>query len=95
MIKKTKKIPNVSENIKKLYLYSFTLIQNSLTIDAVTTFTINLYNIMNNPYKDSTVEFSLNLLDTELRNRNLNRINILDDNLNVVNNHKYLFIFQV
>ena len=50
---------------------------------------------MNNPYKDSTVEFSLNLLDTELRNRNLNRINILDDNLNVVNNHKYLFIFQV
>ena len=95
MIKKTKKIPNVSENIKKLYLYSFTLIQNSLTIDAVTTFTINLYNIMNNPYKDSTVQFSLNLLDTELRNRNLNRINILDDNLNVVNNHKYLFIFQV
>jgi hypothetical protein len=95
MIKKTKKIPNVSENIKKLYLYSFTLIQNSLTIDAVTTFTINLYNIMNNPYKDSTVQFSLNLLDTELINRNLNRINILDDNLNVVNNHKYLFIFQV
>ena len=91
MIKKTKKL-SVTERIKKIFLYSFTLIQNSLTIEAVTNYLINLYNLLNNPTKDSTVDFSYNLLDTELIHRNLNRINIQDDTLNDVSNFKSKFI---
>jgi hypothetical protein len=49
---------------------------------------------MNNPYKDSTVQFSLNLLDTELINRNLNSRYWLFPGLSLNRQYPNLFKFK-
>ena len=42
----------------------------------------HIYNILNNKYLDSTVEFSIRFIQTELINRNLKRLNINHDVIN-------------
>lgn len=70
VINKTKKI-KVEYNIRNLFIFMFTLIQNSVTIIEVENYLINIYNVFNNPNFDTTVSYSLNLLQSVIKNRKL------------------------
>ena len=72
-IKKAKRNKTVHSHIIKTLIYSFTLLQNSSSLEQIENYLINIYYIFNNPHFDSTVKYSLEALRTECINRNLNK----------------------
>jgi hypothetical protein len=57
------------QKIKKAIIFSFSLIQNSLTIEQIDAYLINIHNIFCNPYHDQSVVESLEEIKTEMINR--------------------------
>ena len=70
IIKQTKTI-NANENVKKGFIFMFTLLQNSLTYKQFDSYLMNMHNIFNNQYLDESVFISLQFISNELRVRNL------------------------
>ena len=70
IIKQTKSI-NANENVKKGFIFMFTLLQNSVTYKQFDSYLMNIHNIFNNQYLDESVFLSLKFLLNELRVRNL------------------------
>ncbi|CAF0919488.1 unnamed protein product [Brachionus calyciflorus] len=75
IIKKTKKI-RVKNSVRNAFVFAFTLIQNSKTIQEIENYLVNIYNVFNNPYFERSVVYSLNLLQIKIRERNLLNIDI-------------------
>ena len=77
MIKKVKRF-KMKDNgwIINTFIYSFSLIQNSITMEEVENNMINFYNLFNSKYKNESVMYSKEALRTEIINRDLNRINV-------------------
>ncbi|CAF1144677.1 unnamed protein product, partial [Brachionus calyciflorus] len=75
VIKKAKKI-KVKNNVRNAFIFSFTLVQNSKTIQELENYLINIFNIFNNQYFDRSVVYSLNTLKIKIRERNLSNLDI-------------------
>lgn len=69
-IKKSKSI-SCKRNVQKTFVLMLTLIQNSSTIKQIDDYLINIHNVFNNKYLDTTVLYSLDVLSKEIRNRKL------------------------
>ncbi len=79
IIKKTKPLFNSAGKIViNQFLFGFTLVQNSITMNEIENHLVNLYNIFNNKYLDKRVEYSLAAIKTEIINRDLHRVNVND-----------------
>lgn len=77
MIKKSKYYERkIEKTVINTFIFAFSLIQNSITVDQIENYMINVYNIFQNKYLDKTVTYSLEVLKTELINRDLNKINV-------------------
>ena len=77
MIKKTKLYRNKENGyLINTFIFSFSLIQNAITMDEVENNFLNVVNLFNSKYKNQTVEYSLAALRTEIINRELHRINV-------------------
>ena len=72
---KSKKITK----IPKFAIFMFTMLQNSITIEQFDNYLINIYNVFESKYKDSTVQNSLDILSTELINRNIDLCDVLTE----------------
>ena len=76
IIKKVKKFQDKKKNILfKMFVYSFTLIQNSVNIDLMIAYLKAVHNVFCNPYLDVTVVYSINIIKDELKTRGLNTLN--------------------
>ena len=75
MIRKTKKIRKFSNKTVKIFLYCFSLLQNSTSFSQFTTYLLNICNVFTNPSNDQSVASSIQVLQTEIANRQLNRLN--------------------
>ncbi len=63
-------------SVRRAFIYSFTLIQNSVTVYQIEIYLINIHNLYMSKQFDMSVQYSLQTLASELRNRKLNNINI-------------------
>jgi hypothetical protein len=61
--------------IFKMFVYAFTLIQNSINIDQMIVYLKNVHNIFCNKFLDQTVLFSMAIVRDELKTRGLNKLN--------------------
>ena len=76
VVKKVKKYKDDKKNILfKMFVYAFTLIQNSISLDQLIVYLKNIHNIFCNKKFDPTVIFSINMIREELKTRGLNKIN--------------------
>lgn len=62
---------NCDNTVKKFFIFCFTILQNSITIDEIENYLINIYNIFNNEFLDGTVEKSKAIIDQTISQRNL------------------------
>ena len=74
------KLVKIADNVIKSFVFMFSLIQNSISINQIDNYLINVYNIFNNKFLDSTVIYSLNIITLELRERNISKVNISEAN---------------
>lgn len=78
-----KKLKNIEKQFDKrsvnAFMYCFTLLKNCISLQQFENYLMNIYNLFNNKYFDSTVKRSRDLIRTELQNRNLHRINVIDN----------------
>lgn len=81
MIRKIKNLKNVSEDIRKTAIFSFTLIQNSTSLEQINNFLLHTHNLFKNPYADSSFTQSFNYIKQAVRERRLSNLEINDDNL--------------
>jgi len=70
MIKNIKTV-NIHKNVRRTFIYVFTLIQNADTMEKIDLYLINIHNLFMNKHFDDSVKYSLDFLTTELKNRNL------------------------
>ncbi|CAF0932078.1 unnamed protein product [Brachionus calyciflorus] len=85
LVKKVKKF-DISSKHKNLFIFCFSLLQNSLTIQQFENYLINIFNVFTNPYKSESVSHSLDTLRSEIRNRELNKLNFSDINCKSIPN---------
>ena len=74
-IKKTEGV-HCSKQVKRTFIYSFTLVQNSDSMMQIDLHLFNIFNIFNNKYYDESVITAIKYLASELRKRNLGKIDI-------------------
>ncbi len=76
IIKKIRKYKDDKKNLLfKMFVYSFTLIQNCINLDQMIVFLKNVHNIFCNKFLDQTVLFSIAVVRDELKTRGLNNLN--------------------
>ena len=76
IIKKVKKYKDDKKNILfKMFVYAFTLIQNSIKVDQMIAYLKNVHNIFCNRFLDQTVIYSISIIRDELKVRGLNQLN--------------------
>ena len=75
-IKKTSKFKETKKNVYQAFVYSFTLLQNSTHLEQFNGYLENIHNIFYCKSMDSSVLFSIRVLQTELLNRNLQKLNV-------------------
>jgi len=73
---KNSKLVKVEKEVRRAFIYFFTLIQNSVTVYQIEIYLINIHNLYMSKQFDMSVHYSLQTLASELRNRKLNNINI-------------------
>ena len=72
-LKNSKKI-KIEDEVKKMFIFMFTLILNSLTIEQIENYLMNIYNIFKSYYWDETVAYSIKILSKEIKERNIETI---------------------
>ena len=72
-LKNSKKI-KIDDEVKKMFIFMFTLILNSLTIEQIENYLMNIYNIFKSYYWDETVAYSIKILSKEIKERNIETI---------------------
>lgn len=77
IIKRAKKIQCESA-IRKTFIFMFSLVQNASTIKEIDFYILNIHNIFNSKYLDSTVAYSLKSLCDTIKKRNLNSLDTDD-----------------
>jgi hypothetical protein len=60
-----------SDDVFKLFIFSFTLIQNCVTIKDVDIFFYNIQNIFTNEFDNKSIAQSIQIIGTAIRNRDL------------------------
>ena len=73
---KNSKLVKVEKEIRRAFIYFFTLVQNSTTLNQIEIYLINIHNIFMSKEFDQSVQYSLQTLASELKNRKLNNIDI-------------------
>ena len=73
---KNSKLIKVEKEIRRAFIYFFTLVQNSISVSQIEIYLINIHNIFMSMHFDMSVQYSLQTLATELKNRKLNNIDI-------------------
>jgi len=73
---KLRSFPNSTTFLKTTFLFMFTLVQNSQTLQQINKYLVNIYNVFNSKHLDYTVLYSLKFLMHEIRNRELGCIDI-------------------
>ena len=89
IVKKVKKM-NLEINVKNLFIFCFSMLQNSITIKQFNNYLLNIFNIFNNPKNDETLLYSLETMRREIKNRNLDTLdfsNFTDDMKTEKNNN--------
>ena len=76
--KKAKSIQVFSNHVRKTFIFMFTLIQNSVSIDQIDIYLKHIHNIFNNEFLDVSVYESLHFMAQEIRKRHLSSLNIDD-----------------
>ena len=70
------KYPQDSSDIKNIFLFSFTLLLNSLSIKQFENILTNIINVMSSPYFNETVLYSFGALNEDIKAKNLNSSDI-------------------
>lgn len=63
--------PAIFKEIRKVFIFSFTLIQNCICLDQAKLYLQNIYNVFNNQSDDETVAYSLAFIQNEIIHRNI------------------------
>ena len=75
IIKKSKTVKVPFKHVTSTFIFMFTLVQNSVSIEQIDKYTKHIHNIFNNPYLDWTVYQSLHIMANAIRNRKLSFLN--------------------
>lgn len=70
------KAKKLNPALDKPFIFAFTLLQNSVTVEQFNTTLLNVYNVFNTDYFDEIVFDSLSYLKKELSDRRLESLNI-------------------
>jgi hypothetical protein len=73
---KNSKLIKIEKEIRRAFIYFFTLIQNSTALNQIEIYLINIHNIFMSKDFDMSVQYSLQTLASELKNRKLNNVDI-------------------
>ena len=77
-LKKTNKMiteykrEKISAEIRKIFLFSFSLLINSISLNEFENYLLNIFNVFSNLKKTESVMYSLRALKDDLRSKNLN-----------------------
>ena len=66
MIKNSKEI-DVAKPVRRFFIYFFTLIQNSSSLQQIELYLINIHNVFLSVNFDASVQYSLQMLTNELK----------------------------
>ena len=81
MIRKIKTSKHVPEDVKKTSIFSFTLIQNSTSLEQIQNYLLHTHNLFTNPYADTSFAQSFNYIKQAVKERRLSNLEISDDTL--------------
>ena len=72
ILKKTKRIVKDSNyQFKNDFIFMFSLLQNSLSIKEFNAYLLNIYNVFKNKIYDDSVRYSLEILRSHIKDRDL------------------------
>lgn len=93
IIRKTKTI-KTTDNVRKTFLFSFTLLQNSQTIEQFNLYLMNIFYLFNQRYNNIKIQSCFELLKNEVYFRKIKTYDISDDDLKRSDPFKQIIDFE-